>query len=311
MTRCRRLILTLFTIIIPLLHIGAEEVTLWTPETLPMVHLQDADRWLCNPDGILSAATVDSVDNIINHLYREKGIEAVVVVVKHTKDNDCYEFGMALARKYGIGGRKTNTGLIVILSIEDRAYYILTGTGLEGTLPDAICKRVEIKTMIPRMKIGDWDGAILEGMKAIALYIEGDDTLLKDNSPSEDNGWEALFGLMLLFFFIALFILILTQAVYKPCPHCGKKRLYATRQDFLYTKGRTDYYKVTYICSHCRYSETKIERRPHDDDDNAAILGGSILGSSLGRGGSFGGGSFGGGSFGGGSFGGGGAGGRF
>lgn len=301
----------IFLFVISLLssRIAAADATLWTPETLPMVHLQDAHKWVCNPDGILSPAIVDSVDNIINHLNQEKGIEAVVVVVKRVEGGDCYTFGMDLSRKYGIGSKNYNTGLIVILSTEDRAYQILTGTGLEGTLPDAICKRIEIRKMIPKMKQQDWDYAILEGMKAIAQYIDGDDSLLKDNKNDDaEGGWAAIF--FMFFFTFALFYLLILSR-YRTCPNCGKKRFYATQQTYLYTQKRTDYYRVTYICSHCKHTENKIERRPHQDDDNAggAILGGTILGSGM-RGGGFGG-SFGGGSFGGGSFGGGGAGGHF
>jgi len=287
----------------------AADATLWTPETLPMTHLQDARKWVCNPDGILSPAIVDSVDHIINHLNQEKGIEAVVVVVRRIKGGDCYTFGMDLSRKYGIGGKNSNTGLIVILSTEDRAYQILTGTGLEGTLPDAICKRIEIRKMIPKMKLHDWDNAILDGMKAIAQYIDGDDSLLKDSaSDDSEEGWFAII-LMFFFAFVMFYLLILSR--YRKCPNCGKKRFYATKQTYLYTQRRTDYYRVTYICSHCKHTENKIERIPHQDDDDAggAILGGTILGSGM-RGGGFGG-SFGGGSFGGGSFGGGGAGGHF
>ena len=149
----------------------AEETTLWTPETLPMVHLQDAQKWVCNPDGILSTEVVDSVDLIISRLEQEKDIQAVVVVVRRTRDNDCYSFCMALAKKYGIGGKNTNRGLIMMVSTEDREYRILTGTGLEGTLPDAICKRVELRIMVPHMKVANWDGAILGGMKAIAQQV--------------------------------------------------------------------------------------------------------------------------------------------
>ena len=308
MKGCRRFVFILF-IILPCLWMKAEETTLWTPETLPMVHLQDAQKWVCNPDGILSTEVVDSVDLIISRLEQEKDIQAVVVVVRRTRDNDCYSFCMALAKKYGIGGKNTNRGLIMMVSTEDREYRILTGTGLEGTLPDAICKRVELRIMVPHMKVANWDGAILGGMKAIAQYIDGDETLLKDNVNNDDlSPLETFIFMACLMSLIGFFILIIIMSMYKECPRCKKKRLYATKQSRLYTKGKTDYYSVTYICSHCGHTETKIERRPHSSN-NGIILGGSTMGGRMGEGG-FGGG-FGGGSFGGGSFGGGGAGGRF
>ena len=72
----------------------------WTPETLPMVHLADARRYVCNPDGLMSAAAVDSTDAVLHRLEREKGIESLVVIVRQIEGGDPYEFGMALARKY-------------------------------------------------------------------------------------------------------------------------------------------------------------------------------------------------------------------
>lgn len=44
----------------------------WTPETLPMVHLKDATKYVCNPDGILKPATVDSADALLSALERDK-----------------------------------------------------------------------------------------------------------------------------------------------------------------------------------------------------------------------------------------------
>ena len=77
----------------------------WTPETLPMVHLADARRYVCNPDGLMSAAAVDSTDTVLHRLEREKGIESLVVIVRQIEGGDPYEFGMALARKYGVGSQ--------------------------------------------------------------------------------------------------------------------------------------------------------------------------------------------------------------
>ena len=91
---------------------------------------------VCNPDGVLSADATQRTNLLLKALEKDKGIQTVVVVVKQLEGDDPYQFGMDLARKYGIGN-KQRTGLIVILATEDRSYQILTGNGLEGTLPDA------------------------------------------------------------------------------------------------------------------------------------------------------------------------------
>lgn len=300
-----------FLFFVLLLAVIPAAAKVWAAEDLEMVHLESARRWVCNPDGELSSSTVDSIDALLSAMYEEKGVQTVMVVVKQVQDGDCYTFGMDLSRKYGIGQKGSNSGLIIVLSTEDRRYQILTGTGLEGTLPDAICKRVENKIMVPLLKEEKWDEAMLAATRAIKNYIDGDDTLAKDEADEDEDSSSAI-GILLFFvvFFIVVYLVLRSRS--QRCPCCGKHGLRATTRTFLYTRDDWDYYRVVYVCSHCRYSETKIERMPHQDNDNmmGPIIGGSILGSSLGRGGGFGGG-FGGGSFGGGGFGGGGAGGGF
>ena len=146
----------------------------WTPETLPMVHLKDATKYVCNPDGILKPATVDSADALLSALERDKGVQTVVVVVKQLEGDDPYSFGMALGKRYGIGDGKQRTGLILILATEDRSYQLLTGNGLEGTIPDAISRRIQNRVMVPELKKGDWDKAISNTLKSIDGYVRGE-----------------------------------------------------------------------------------------------------------------------------------------
>ena len=300
-----RLILPLVLLFFPSFML-AESTRVWTADDLPMSHLQNSQTWVCNPDTILSAETTDSVDAVLNKLYKEKSVEAVVIVVKRLQGGSCYEFGMEIGRKYKIGNKQANNGLILLLSTEDRDFFILTGHGMESTLPDAICKRVENRYMLPYLKQGDWDNAILQTVKALASYIEKDSSQTSDEDAFDDEDL-AVLGILLFAFIIPLFLFSLQRK--KKCPVCGKRKYRATQETFLYTQGSTDFYRVTYTCSHCKHKETKIERRPHQNHSSGngpTIIGGGFLGGSHGMGGGISGGSFGGG-----SFGGGGAGGRF
>ena len=55
--------------------------SVYTPQNLPKVHLQDKTRYTCNPDGILSPAACDSIDRMLYALEQQTGIETVVAVV--------------------------------------------------------------------------------------------------------------------------------------------------------------------------------------------------------------------------------------
>lgn len=286
----------------------------WTPETLPMVYLEDSTRYICNPDGVLSPQATAQGDRILRALETDKGVQTVVVAVKQLEGDDPYTFGMALGRKYGIGSKKQRTGLIIILATEDRSYQILTGNGLEGTLPDAICRRIQNRKMVPELKRGNWDGAILNTLESIDHYVRLDPALraeTKENSGATSK--KALIG-----FSIAMAILggcllfaVAIVRIENKCTNCRQAQMRPVKRQRMRHPGTGRWYiHTTLRCPRCGHEKTVDE----DEDDHFAN-GGPVPpffmgGGRMGRGGSSSGG-FGGGIFGGGSFGGGGSGGRF
>lgn len=280
----------------------------WTPDNLPMVHLEDARRYVCNPDGVMSQAATDSTDAVLAALERDKGVETVVVVVKRIEGGDPYAFGMAIGRKYGVGDKEQRTGLIIVLSTEDRAYQFLTGNGLEGTLPDAICRRIQNRVMLPALKRGDWDAAILQSVKAIDGYVRQDGSIGKPASEDEDEGWLA--GLVVAGILVAIVALAwIFSGKRRKCPRCGKIPMTATHEKRIRTTGGRWRIRTGWRCPHCGY-----EDETEDDDPHAGVVGRDMMLPPIfmgGRQGGSSGGGFTGGSFGGGTFGGGGSGGRF
>ena len=285
----------------------------YTPDNLPIPYLQDKTKYVSNPDGILSQEAVDSINFWLGRMEAEHGVQTVLAVVERIEGGDTYEFCMALGRKYGIGSKKQNSGLIILLSTGDRAYYILTGRGLEGTLPDAICKRIENHQMLPALREGDWDEAMLNTVRAIALYVDGDDSLVGTSDFDDKDDAIALIvfvGCMALGISLVILGIWLEDRKKSYCPSCHQHKMkkissHTTKNKRLGIRTHHD----TYRCTNCNFVKEQ-----HWDEDlhsgtGAAAAGGALGGSIFGSGGSrsFGGGGF----FGGGSFGGGGAGGHF
>lgn len=297
----RRLLpLLLLLLLLPVSARGGK----WTPETLPMVHLQDARRYLCNPDGVIGAAAADSIDHLLYALQHDKGVQTVAVAVKQLEGDDPYTFGMQLARKYGIGSKTQNSGLIIILATEDRSYQILTGRGMEATLPDAVCRRIENRVMLPLLKQHDWDAAMLQTLESIDLYVRGDETLraeMAGQSEAEEQ-WAGLLIAAVVVVFFVVFGILKSRA--RRCPRCGQATMVKVSERRVQKDGAV-YLLKTYRCPKCGHTHRKLVR---EDTASDLLMMTPFL---FGRGGGGGGGSFGGGSFGGGSFGGGGSGGRF
>lgn len=295
----------------------------WTADDLPIPYLQDRTQYVSNPDHILQSATVDSINFVLAALERDKGIQSLIVVVENVPGADPYEFGMALGRKYGVGNKKTRTGLIVVLAKDDRRYHFLTGNGLEATLPDALVQRIEDNIFLPRLKMQDWDGAMLQAIKAIDHICRGDDMLPQSTltEGGDDSVWLPFLAMALLLLMFGGIAFYGNRVKKRPrkCPRCGQKTYYYVdeRLGRSYRNGEPHLIKIiNYRCRNCDYHYS--DRMEYPDRDTDAIFPGVLAGTLLGcrgrsgwYGGPFGGGGFSGGSFGGGSFGGGGSGGRF
>lgn len=270
--------------------------------------LNDRETYVSNPDNILSAATVDSLNRMLLHLDRHK-VQCLVVCVKNIENDVPYEFAIGLGRRFGVGG-KQNLGIVVVLATEDRSYQITTGRGMEKYLPDVICQRIGSQMMMPFLGNENWDEALLAAVRGITGYLDQESEIvdqLRENA-NEDNEFGREFMITLIFVILGISILTIFNEYRKTrCPHCHKHKLKIvsryTRTD---KNGDKHLYRV-FICQHCHHQITRetIVRKHNDRDSGGFIFFGGP------GGGYFGGSSGGFGGFGGGSFGGGGAGGRF
>lgn len=137
-----------------------------------MVHLQDRTRYVSNPDGILSAAAVTAMDTTLFALEQKTGIQTVVVAVRQIEGGDCFDFAYQLGEKNGVGQKGKDNGLVILLVTEERCIQFATGYGLEGILPDAICKRIQTRYMNPYLSKGDWDSGMVAGIQAVRQVLD-------------------------------------------------------------------------------------------------------------------------------------------
>ena len=287
---------------------AAAETKQYTIDDVPNVRLSDVRQYVTDPSAILSATARDSINAILGRLEKSTGIETAVVMLPSIGDEDIFEFGHELFRKWGIGKKKSDNGLLILFVMDQKKVRFTTGYGIEGTMTDAMSKRIQTTLMIPRFKKGNWDGGMVNGVRAVAKTLDG------SMQAEEDSGEDDISTIMitLLAIVVTMLIFIYIMSVQQRCPKCKKRSaLRKVKEQHLVVKDQNGrivrrILRTTYICKYCGNTVTKDS----DENDNGnAMATGAILGSMLGsgnRGGSGFGGGFGG-SFGGGSTGGGGA----
>ncbi len=181
----------------------------YTVDQVPNVHLHNAQRFVTNPDGILSAETVNRLDQMLVNLEQTNTSEVAVVALNTIGNEDIDIFATDLFTQWGIG-KKNDNGLLVLLVLDQRKITFRTGYGLEGVLPDAICKRIQSRYIIPRFREGDYDQGIYDGMQAVAQVLTTPEAVEEITAaPTEkETDWRAILqGYLTLSFVVSILLL--------------------------------------------------------------------------------------------------------
>lgn len=284
----------------------------YTTGQIPNVQVADRTRFTSNPDGVLGAAAVATIDSLCLDL-RERGIaEVAVVAVREIDGDDVFDFAYRLFSDWGVGGRNDNG--VGILLVEGRhEIRFVTGYGVEGVLPDALCKRIQMQRMLPSFRNGDYDSGMVAGVRAVHDILESGE-IPPDVAADGGDGEGFPIGLILFFGVIGVYFVgaWLIHRASRRCPECGRVGLKIDSTALVSRSMGVSTYEDTYVCEKCgAVIKRRRSSRSSGPGSRGGRGGGPFIGGFVGFGrGGMGGGSIGG-DFGGGSFGGGGAGSRW
>jgi len=100
--------------------------------------------------------------------------QIVVVVVNSLEGRDVADVAIELGRSWGVGDKKNNNGVVLLISKADRKLNISPGYGLEKSLPDLVCQQIIQTIIVPNFKGNDYYGGIDRGTDAMIQAIKGE-----------------------------------------------------------------------------------------------------------------------------------------
>ena len=139
--------------------------------------------YVSNADQIISTPTVNKLNSLIKPLDQQGKAQIGVVLVNSIGSQVPKEFATALFRKWGIGDRKKNNGLLILIVKDQRRMEFEVGYGLEYLITDLASNRIQQGLMVPYFKKGDYDTGVLKGVELVVSTIDTgvDQSLDKDN----------------------------------------------------------------------------------------------------------------------------------
>ena len=162
--------------------------------------VDDADL-LSYPEKIAITADLKALED-------KSSDQLVVVTLPSLQGRPIEEFGYQLGRKWGIGTEKLDNGVLLIVAPNERQVRIEVGTGLEGTLTDALSKIVIENSILPRFREGDFAGGIKNGVRDIALVLTGDAAEVEARAKARKEAEDPLFVWLFMILWLAIFLWI-------------------------------------------------------------------------------------------------------
>ncbi len=179
----------------------------------PVSQLQPTD-YVNDFAHVLDQATIAQLDNICQQLDQKAHAQIAVVTVNSLDGSDIESYAVDLYKKWGIGSKATDHGVLILLAVQDRKYRIEVGYGLEPILTDGKVGSFG-REAVPLLRQNDYGGAVSLMTSRVADVIAQDAGIELTGSrpqisppPPEPN--PGLSGKQLLILGVILLVVLLT-----------------------------------------------------------------------------------------------------
>ena len=135
--------------------------------------------------GALTAPERDALEAKLRAFEEAKGSQIAVLLVPTIGQEVIEEFTGRVADEWKLGRKGVDDGVLFVVAQQQRKLRIHTGRGVQGTLTDALSRRIVADIVAPRFRNGDFGGGIDAGVDAIMKAIEGEQLPLPSQQSAQ------------------------------------------------------------------------------------------------------------------------------
>jgi uncharacterized membrane protein YgcG len=160
---------------------------------------QSADRFVNDFAGLLNDAQAADIRARFRELNASRGIEAVVVTVRATRDyptgrRDFDAFARGLFDTWGIGDRARNDGALLLVGLDDRKTRIELGAGYRHRL-DGEMRTIVDRVLLPKFRNRQFGEGIVAAAKSMATKLEANALSRRAaNTGASANAADGIYG---------------------------------------------------------------------------------------------------------------------
>jgi uncharacterized protein len=132
--------------------------------------------------GVIGAYKTAKLEALCTELEQKTGAQMAIVTVRSLDGQSVEYYAVDLFRQLGIGSKKENRGVLLLVAPNERKYRVEVGYGLEPVINDARAGDAG-RAMVPFLRQGDYGGAVETGAWQLAKYIADDCNVTLSGEP--------------------------------------------------------------------------------------------------------------------------------
>jgi uncharacterized protein len=119
---------------------------------------------------VIDPEAKNNLEAFCKRVEQQLGVQFALVTIDTTGNQPIRDFALDLARTWGVGPRKDNQGVLLLLAIQDRKSDIETGRGIEPYITDGFAGST-LRAMRPDLQGQNYGAALMMAARSMAAQI--------------------------------------------------------------------------------------------------------------------------------------------
>ena len=184
--------------------------------------------WMIDKTDTLSSSQQTDLNQLLEEHEKQTNEQFIVLMIPSLNGESIEEYAVKVFKKWQLGQKDKDNGLLVVIAKNDRKLRIEVGYGLEGKITDAISGRIIKNDIAPYFKNNDYYGGINNGVNQL-LAISNNNTIVATDpqmTPPEKKYLPEVLDLYSMADKISLFfVILLPLSLYAYVRFCLKKKI--------------------------------------------------------------------------------------
>ncbi|MDR6342228.1 uncharacterized protein HNQ91_005305 [Filimonas zeae] len=145
-------------------------------------------RLVVDNANVLSPEQRDILEQQLVALDDSTSNQICIVTIPTLDDYPIEDYAVSLFRSWGIGNKKTNNGVLILVAARDRKMRIEVGYGLEGAIPDITTASIIDNDMKPSFKNGNFYQGLSKAVNSLSKAAAGEYKVAREKKNNRDGG---------------------------------------------------------------------------------------------------------------------------